>query len=415
MLALATALAVLVACDGDDDTGPSTTVPTTAAPPATSAVPPRPDGRLTIGLLVPTTGTGAALGQALADGANRAILEINATAGVRGSPVLAITADEGDSLPEANEAISTLVDAGVDAVIGPASSATTLATLDQLLAEDIVTCSPTATSIALDDFPDRDLFVRTAPSDTLQAIGMASLADQTGRTSVAMAWVDDAYGRPFAQAIDDALRARPSMDLVANVAFPSSGPVEQAVAELVAARPSVVLVAAGTDAGWRFLTSLSDAVADEDGYDVPDVIINDAMRLPPSPAIIEALPDGFRSEIQGLSPVAFMSDDQLSPFLANAFDCAMLIALAAEQVGPDDHRAMAASFDELSAGGATCRTFEQCNQAFSDGLTVDYDGLNPNFAVQIGADGDPDRGRYDLFRYDATGLDVTERSINVAR
>lgn len=407
--------AALAACDADEADSTTTRPVTVAAPPVTTPDLPRPDGRLTIGLLLPTTGPGSALGQALADGANRAILEINATTGVRGEPVVVVGTDEGDTVDQANEAIRTLIGAGVDAVIGPASSSTALATLDQLLDAEVVTCSPTATAIALDDFPDRDLFLRTAPSDTNQALGMATLAEQTGRTSVGLAWVDDAYGRPFARAIDDALRSRPSMETVANVSFPSTGPVDQAIAELVAARPGVVLVAAGTDAGWRFLTALAAAVAADDEFDQPDVIINDGMRLPPAPAVVEALPEEFRASIYGLSPVAFYTDDQLSPFTANAFDCAMLLALAAEEVGPDDHRALAAAVNGLSAGGGTCRTFEQCRAALAAGLNVDYDGLATNFAVQIGPDGDPDRGRYDVFRFDASGLDVTERTITVSR
>ena len=46
---------------------------------------------------------------------------------------------------------------------------------------------------------------------------------------------------------------------------------------------------------------------------------------------------------------------------------------------------------------------------------IDYDGLAATFNMQIGPDGDPDRGRYDVFRFDANGVDVTERSITVNR
>ena len=38
----------------------------------------------------------------------------------------------------------------------------------------LVACSPTAAAMALDDFPDRGLFVRTIPSDSLQAAAIAS-------------------------------------------------------------------------------------------------------------------------------------------------------------------------------------------------------------------------------------------------
>ena len=145
------------------------------------------------------------------------------------------------------------------------------------------------------------------------------------------------------------------------------------------------------------------------------MIINDAMRLPPSPALVETLPAVFRTAIQGLSPVAFHTDDQLSPFLTNAYDCVMLLALAAEEVGPDDRAGMAAAINDISGVGGSCRTFEQCRSALAVGRDIDYDGLAATFNMQIGPDGDPDRGRYDVFRFDANGIDVTERSITVNR
>ena len=67
------------------------------------------------------------------------------------------------------------------------------------LAGGVLTCSPTATALALTTTPDSDLFFRTAPSDSLQAIGLAQLAEQTGARTAAVAFLDDVYGRPLAR------------------------------------------------------------------------------------------------------------------------------------------------------------------------------------------------------------------------
>ena len=61
----------------------------------------------------------------------------------------------------------------VDAVVGPTSSLVALGALGDLMAADVLTCSPTASAQALDDYPDRDLFFRTVPSDSLQAAAIA--------------------------------------------------------------------------------------------------------------------------------------------------------------------------------------------------------------------------------------------------
>ena len=93
----------------------------------------------------------------------------------------------------------------VDAIIGPGSSIVALSVLDTIVRSGVISCSPTATSMSLDEFPDEGMFFRTAPSDTLQAEAIARAVDQTGRSSVGLLYIDDAYGRPFAERLREAL------------------------------------------------------------------------------------------------------------------------------------------------------------------------------------------------------------------
>lgn len=403
----------LVACDDGEGATPPTTTAVVAGVPTTTAPPRADDGRLTVGLLLPSTGDGSAMGQFLSDAARRAVNEVNVAGGVRGEPVEVVPADEGETAAEAAEAAQTLIDAGVDAVVGPASSVAALSALDVLLGAGVVTCSPTASTLALDDYPGRDLFFRTAPSDSLQALGLAQLAEQTGKSTVAVTWLDDVYGRPLAAAVTDALRLRPAMEVVASVPFGDRS-VEEAAAEIAQADPGVVVVVADADDGTQLLAALSTVVLADPAVDQPDIIVNDAMRIPPSPQAIATLPPGFRASIQGLSPVATGTEDLTGPFATNAYDCAVLIALAAEQAGTDDHAAMARAVSELSTRGGVCRTFDACRAALVQGRNVDYDGpASPG--VQIAADGDPDRARYDQFVYDDAGIDRTTRTITVSR
>jgi len=403
------------ACDGgnDGDTAPTATGAIAVLP--TTTVPARvDDGRLTIGLLLPRRGEGAAMGQSMADAANSAILGVNAVGGVRGEPVVVEVADEGETATEAADAMQQLIDEGVDAVVGPASSTSALAHLDLLLDNDVLTCSPSATALALDDYPDRDLFVRTAPSDSLQATGLAQLAEQTGRTTLAVTWLDDVYGRPLAEETLESLRARSAtIDVVDEVPFAADGSLEETAARIAAAKPGVVIVIADADHGGDLLPALSAAVAADPSVETPDIILNDTMRIPNSPSTIAGLPAEFRSRIQGLAPVAEGPDDVPGAFATNAFDCATLIALAAHQVGPDDTLGMREAINELSTRGGACRDFGNCVQALAGGRNIDYEG--PSGPVQIGPDGDPERARYDIFRFTDEGVDRTERQFTVTR
>ena len=196
------------ACTNDDDSSGTSAAPASTTPPPTTEAARIHDGVLRIGLLLPLSGEGATIGQGMAEAAQQAVDEINAAGGVLGQVVEVFPADEGDDASSAADAIEALVDEGVDAVVGPASSTVALATLGDLLGPGVLTCSPTATSLLLDEFPSSLLFFRTAPSDSLQAAAIAKLAEQTGRFTAAVAYLDDAYGRPLAEATIAALEDR---------------------------------------------------------------------------------------------------------------------------------------------------------------------------------------------------------------
>ena len=201
----AVGIAAVSSCTDDGTTTPTSPPPTVT----TTTAPARPaDGVLRIGLLLPESGEGATIGQPLIDAARLAVEQINAAGGVLGRPVELETFDEGNNATTAREAIASLLERDVDAVVGPASSTVALATLDDLLSNGKLTCSPTATSLALDEFPSRELFFRTAPSDSLQAAAIAEHAERTGARTAAVTYLDDAYGRPMAVDTIDALQAR---------------------------------------------------------------------------------------------------------------------------------------------------------------------------------------------------------------
>src|SRR5262245_38914277 len=95
--ALALTVVVAAACDNTDDSAPTSTVQQIDIVPPTTAVVRESDGVLRIGLLVPRSGEGAAIGQSLDDAVNRAAGAINAAGGFNGNEVQIIEADEGSN------------------------------------------------------------------------------------------------------------------------------------------------------------------------------------------------------------------------------------------------------------------------------------------------------------------------------
>lgn len=404
-----TIVSVLTACTSDDDPAVDDTVAdTTTTTVADRAVG---DGQLVIGALLPRSNS--AIGEPAEAAIELAIERINAAGGVLGRPVQLVAADEGDTTATASAAIERLLGNDVDAIIGPASSLIALSTLDTIVAAGRVACSPTASALALDEFPDDGLFFRTVPSDSLQAQAIAEAADQTGAQRVTVVFADDAYGRPFADAVETAL---------AGAAIPAAGRIpispddddlSDEAAQLAGSDAQAMIVLADGDTGTRFLEAL-DA---ENTDDLAIVVVNDAFRNPSAAQRIMRLDPAFRAKIVGLAPQADSGDpaapfDPPGPYATNAYDCANLIALAAIRAQSDVPREIAGQLAPLSVSGSVCTSFADCMETIEAGLQIDYDGPSGLTDLQTRT-GDPARATFDRFTFDDAGRDVLERSITV--
>jgi branched-chain amino acid transport system substrate-binding protein len=410
-LAATVLAAVAAACTTDDDSAVDETVADTT----TTTVPARidGDGRLVIGALLPLSDS--LLGEPMATAVETAVDRINAAGGVLDQRVTLVIADEGGSTATATASIQSLLDSDVDAIIGPASSLVALSTLDDIVSAGKVACSPTASALTLDGFPDEGLFFRTVPSDSLQARAIAATADQTGAQRVTIVYVDDAYGRPFADAVEASL-ANEAIVVVDRIGFASDDDdLSDEAGALAESDTQVLVLLAGGEDGTRFLEALDD----EDTSGVATIVVNDALRNPTAPQRIQGLDPELREKIVGLAPQA-ASNDPAAPFdppglfAANAYDCANLIALAAVRAGSDAPRDIARQIAQVSVSGSVCVTFEDCVDAIESGLQIDYNG--PSGVTDLLArTGDPSRAVFDRFAFDETGRDSLQRTVIVGQ
>jgi branched-chain amino acid transport system substrate-binding protein len=424
-LAAAALVVATAACGGGDgdsgaDAGGSatseparSTLPISSPPTSevvTSAVPSdRADGVLTIGTLLPVTGPGNEIGIAAINAVNVGISEINERDGVLQQPVRWVNASEGDTVDETRAGIEQLLQGDVDAIIGPASSVIAIDVLGELMADGVVVCSPTATAMALNDYPNRQLFFRTVPSDSLTAQAMATAALNTGVDSYAVVYLDDQFGRPFAQQTIGRLGG-PEVGRLYDQPFASDATPEELTAiatDLAELAPRTIILIADSQHGWAMLQALEAEFTTE----VPFIIVNDAMREPPSPDLVRTLSDEFRAQIQGLSPTVPPSGSEPpGAYASNALDCLNLIALATVEAGTDDPASIAAEMVNVAVGGSLCNTFSACRDIAEDDRNVNYQGPN---SLDFTPRGDPARGRIGVFKFDASGLDVPSGVLQV--
>lgn len=397
---------VVAACSGNDDVLETTTDPTTTTS-TTEVPPPEGNGRLTIGVLLPTTGSGAQLGGPMVNAVRLAVERIDEAGGVLGHPVELVERDEGGTVSSAGVGLDELLAAGVDAIVGPASSLAALAVLDTAVTAGILTCSPTATALALDEFPDEGLFFRTVPSDSLQAIALSQIAELTGATAVAVTYLDDAYGRGLADAVTNALAAR-NLQVVDRFGVRSGdGDLDARLADVIADDPGVIVVLGDADTASQLLAALGRVLSGRNGP-LPRILVNDAVRAARSTQAIVELPDRVRAQITGVAPAALVvdRDDLPGPYAAHAYDCVNLIALATERAGTDAPSRIAVQMAAVSVGGSVCRTYQSCLDRLSEGLQIFYQG--PSGRLELSArTGNPTVGRFETFTFDDDARDVS--------
>src|SRR5581483_1885453 len=162
-------LAVTLAACGSSSSNSSSSTSSTPASTGQTAKP------LSLGVLLPHTGTLAFLEPPMGDGVSMAINDINAAGGVNGKPVSQTPADEGTDPNISSQSASTLLADNVDAIIGAAATGDTLAVINKITNAHVVECSPSNTGAVLSTYPDHGYYFRTAPSDVLQSKALANL------------------------------------------------------------------------------------------------------------------------------------------------------------------------------------------------------------------------------------------------
>lgn len=392
--AIAAALIAGACTGGDDDAVTSTT---TASTTSTTTIPRDDDGQLVLGIYLPVTGAGSELGQPMIAAVEDAVDRINTAGGVLGQSVRTIQADEG-----AGTGLGELLEQGVDAIVGPASSLTALTQLGAAVDPNtgVVVCSPSATSLLLDDYPDNTFLFRTAPSDSLQMAAIARQVQRTGARSVAVGYLDDPYGRGLHAAFLDEIEAR-RLAVPVSVGFSGDQTdLSGSAAALLDADPGVIVVLGDADDGGRLIAALDAADTAS-----PQVIVNDAIRE--ARQTIQSLSSEFRSRLTGVAPLASSTDEDAPDgfFAAHAVDCVNLIALSVVVAGTDAPRTFRTNMAGVSADGRACDTFQACALLLEQGLNIDYGGASGS-AELSNATGDPIEARFESFSFEANGTEI---------
>lgn len=387
----------LAACGGEEAQPPGATTP----PPAAIE---KGDGVVTIGSLLPDTGSLAFLGPPMLAGVDLAIEDINKAGGVLGKDVAHEHADSGDTESNiAGTGTDGLLAKKADVVLGAASSSVSLSVIDKIVGQGVVMFSPANTSDTFTTYDDKGLYFRTAPPDTLQGRVHGDLIVDDGNASVCILALQDAYGTGLADNVEKAV-TEGGGEVVEKIIYdPKAAEYSAEVAKVKAANCDAIslitfeegtkifaeLVKQGLPASKKNWY-LVDGNCNNYGKDLPTGLLEGAKCTFPS---AEVKPD-FEKQLKAINKKV-----RLTLYGPESYDATILSALAAEAAKNDSGTAIASKLIEVSSGGDKCTTFADCKKLLDEGKDIDYDGIGG--PIEFTDAGDPGEATIAINQYGA--------------
>jgi branched-chain amino acid transport system substrate-binding protein len=154
--------------------------------------------KVLIGLSTPLTGTHAWVGTNVEEGAEIAVVDLNAKGGVLGEPIELITVDDYCAGDQAVAAAKKLVEAEVAAAFGPLCSGAAIPASKVFAEAGILMISPIATSPKLTEQGFRNVFRVIGRDDVQGKIAGDLLASRWGNKEIAILHDGQAYGKGLA-------------------------------------------------------------------------------------------------------------------------------------------------------------------------------------------------------------------------
>ena len=159
---------------------------------------------ITIGVLVPTSGSEAYYGNDMLQSYQLAVDEINASGGVLGRKLSLFSADDGCDADMASNAASKIVSNPVDFVVGGYCSGATIPALQQFYDAKLMMLISAANSTDITALGLNQSFMINSPG-THAAITLSDLCKSLGTTKVALIHQGDSYTKNLSDICEEAL------------------------------------------------------------------------------------------------------------------------------------------------------------------------------------------------------------------
>lgn len=334
-----------------------------------------------IGGISPLTGAAAVYGLDVQAGVDYAVEEINANGGVLGKQIELIWRDDQHDPATAINMYNQLVDEGVVAVVGPVTTAPTIAAFD-VAAKDNMPCITASASAYEVTNAGNNLF-RACFLDPYQAgIAVQYAVDTLGAKTVGIIY-DNA--NDYTLGLYDAFVAKAAelgLEIVATeVGVAGQADYSAQIGKIADAEPDVIYAAEYAQEIAIMLPQMFDAGLDEtaiigpDGFSGVDTQIGDDVELLANCVYTSAFSLDSTGEVAIAFIDGFTAKTGEAPALFNAlgYDAMKIMAQAIENAGSTEKDAIIAALDATDIEGATGHmTFDDHNDPIKSVFIIGF-------------------------------------------
>jgi branched-chain amino acid transport system substrate-binding protein len=341
-----------------------------------------------LGFLGGFTGPIETLVPPIHEGAKLAVKQINEQGGILDGQLVMVQGDStcADATAASNAADRMVNAEKVTALVGPLCSGETIAAANSAAVPGgVIIVSPAATSPALTALDDKDLVFRTTPSDAYSGEVLAKLLKDKGHDNIAITYVNNDYGKGFAEALKGSFEALGGTVAASEAHEDGKADYRAEIGSLASSGAEMLVVLAYVDGSGQTIIRQALEGGDFAKFAGGDGMIGDSLVT----SIGEGKLDGFigtkigRSETPGTAMYAEAAKaaglDPEASFAPQAYDAAFLLALAIQKNGSDTREGLSKALREVAtAPGETIYPgeWEKAKKLLSEGQDINYEGAS---------------------------------------
>lgn len=301
------------------------------------------------------------------------------------------------------------------AIVGPLASGVTIAVAESVAAAaEVIVISPSATSPAVSAANDNDFLFRSTTSDAAQGVVLAQLAEDEGIDNVGILYLNDAYGQGLRDAFEGAFGGTATA-----ASFEDGQASYLAELQAAAANGATTLVAIGYPTQAQVF--LREAL--ENNVFSTFLFVDGTQSLDLVTALGADTLEGMKGTAPGAGPEtdalraweeAYLAEhDSIPglPFIKEAYDAVIAIALAAEAAGSNDGAAIRDQLRNVAAPGGDvyvpgAEGVAAALEAVRDGDDIDFEGAATS--LNWDENGDVTTGFINIWQYAGGDIQVLD-------